>query len=111
MLKKLRFIIPLLALVGAIAYWLTPHYSEEEESYYRAVFCTIDHDDPQNFARDMENIVEGGNSDYALRKNHYISALGERMIDTWTSLSAQQQAELKENQQKCRDIMSDKQRS
>ncbi|MBK0081714.1 hypothetical protein ACR9H8_20275 [Kosakonia cowanii] len=111
MLKKLRFIIPLLALIGAIAYWLTPHYSEEEESYYRAVFCTIDHDDSQNFARDMENIIEGGNSDYALRKNHYISALGKRMIDTWTSLSAQQQAAIKENQQKCRDIMSDKQRS
>jgi hypothetical protein len=59
----------------------------------------------------MENIIEGGNSDYALRKNHYISALGKRMIDTWTSLSAQQQAEIKESQQKCRDMMSDKQRS
>ena len=111
MLKKLRFIIPLLALIGAVAYWLTPHYSEEEESYYRAVFCTIDHDDPQNFSRDMENIIEGGNSDYALRKNHYFSALGKRMIDTWTSLSTQQQAEIKENQQKCRDMMSVKQRS
>jgi hypothetical protein len=33
------------------------------------------------------------------------------MIDTWTSLSAQQQAEIKESQQKCRDMMSDKQRS
>lgn len=111
MLKKLRVITPLLALVGAVAYWLTPHYSEEEESYYRAVFCTIDHDDAQNFARDMENIIEGGNADYALRKNHYISALGDRMIDTWTSLSAQQQADIKEDQQKCREIMSEQQRS
>lgn len=111
MLKKLRFIIPLLALISAVAYWLTPHYSEEEESYYRAVFCTIDHDDPQKFARDMENIIEGGNSDYALHKNHYISALGERMIDTWTSLNAQQQAGIKEDQKRCREIMSEKQRS
>nr|WP_314420338.1 hypothetical protein [uncultured Erwinia sp.] len=109
MIKKLRFILPALALSGVIAYWLTPHYSDEDESYYRAVFCSIDHSDPQFFLRDMENLVEGGNSDYALRKNHYIPALGERMLSTWRKLSTREQSAIIEDQQLCREIMGEKQ--
>lgn len=109
MLKTLRFILPLLALAAVIAWWLTPRYSAEEESYYRSVFCVIDHSDPQAFLRDMENIVEGGNADYALRKNHYISALGDKMLSTWQQLSADEQAAIGEDQQRCRQLMSEKQ--
>ena len=109
MIKKLRFILPALALSGVIAFWLTPHYSEEDESYYRAVFCSIDHSDPTFFLRDMENLVEGGNSDYALHKNHYIPALGERMLSTWKKLSTQEQSAIIEDQQRCREIMGEKQ--
>ena len=68
MLKKLLFIIPLLALTVLLVWWFTPHYTEEDEAYYRAVFCVIDHDDSRQFLHDMQNIVEGGNSDYALHK-------------------------------------------
>ncbi|WP_428944709.1 hypothetical protein ACQK5W_00550 [Pantoea sp. FN060301] len=110
MLKTLRFIIPLLALAGAIAYWLMPHHSAEEESYYRSVFCTIDHSDPQEFLRDMEKVVESGNSGYALRQYHYIPELGERMLSTWQKLSAQDKAAISEDQQQCLEIMSEKQR-
>jgi hypothetical protein len=35
MLKKLLFIIPLLALTALLVWWLTPHYTEEDEAYYR----------------------------------------------------------------------------
>ena len=68
MLKKLPLIIPLLALIALLVWWFTPRYSEEEMAWYRSVFCVIDHRDSQAFLRDMENIVEGGNADYALRK-------------------------------------------
>nr|VXZ92201.1 Uncharacterised protein [Klebsiella pneumoniae] len=61
-----------------------PHYTEEDEAYYRAVFCIIDHDDSRQFLHDMQNIVEG-NSDYALHKTHYLPALGQRMLDTGAS--------------------------
>ncbi len=61
-----------------------PHYTEEDEAYYRAVFCVIDHDDSRQFLDDMQNIVEG-NSDYALHKAHYLPALGQRMLDTGIS--------------------------
>lgn len=60
MLKKLPFIIPLLALTALLLWWFTPHYTEEDEAYYRAVFCVIDHDDSRQFLDDMQNIVEGG---------------------------------------------------
>ncbi|STS85206.1 Uncharacterised protein [Klebsiella pneumoniae] len=76
MLKKLSLIIPLLALIALLVWWFTPHYTEEDEAYYRAVFCIIDHDDSRQFLDDMQNIVEGGNSDYALYKTHYLPALG-----------------------------------
>ena len=66
MLKKLPFIIPLLALIALLVWWFTPHYTAYEEAYYRAVFCMIDHDDSRQFLHDMQNIVEGRNSDYAL---------------------------------------------
>jgi hypothetical protein len=32
MLKKLPFIIPLLALIALLVWWFTPHYTEEEEA-------------------------------------------------------------------------------
>jgi hypothetical protein len=87
MLKKFAFIIPLLALIALLVWWFTPRYTEEDEAYYRAVFCVIDHEDSRAFLRDMQNIVEGGNSDYALHKTHYLPALGQRMLDTWQQLS------------------------
>ena len=34
MLKKLSFIIPLLALTVLLVWWFTPHYTEEDEAYY-----------------------------------------------------------------------------
>ena len=53
MLKKLPFIIPLLALIALLVWWFTPHYTAEEEAYYRAVFCMIDHEDSRQFLDDM----------------------------------------------------------
>ncbi len=109
MLNFLRFIVLPLALIGVIVMWLLPHHSSEEEGYYRSVFCAIDHSQPQTFLQDMENIVEGSNSDYALRKTHFIPALGERMLNTWQQLSASEQAVIREDQQLCRELMSKKQ--
>ena len=57
--EKLSLIIPLLALIALLVWWFTPHYTEEDEAYYRAVFCIIDHDDSRQFLHDMQNIVEG----------------------------------------------------
>ncbi|MFK3706505.1 hypothetical protein EDF73_105281 [Raoultella sp. BIGb0138] len=109
MLKKLPFIIPPLALIALLAWWLTPHYSAEDEAYYRSVFCVIDRHDSGTFLRDMENIVEGGNSDYALHKTHFIPALAERMRQTWLQLSQEEQDSIREDQQRCRQLMSEKQ--
>ncbi|WP_423251150.1 MULTISPECIES: hypothetical protein [Klebsiella pneumoniae complex] len=86
MLKKLYFTLPIVAMAGAVVFWLQPHYSAEEESYYRSVFCTIDHNDQEMFLRDMEKLVEGGNSEYALRQYHYIPELGEKCSTPGRSL-------------------------
>ena len=36
-------------------------------------------------------MIEGGNSDYALHKTHYVPALGQRMLDTWQQLTPEEQ--------------------
>lgn len=110
MLKKLAFIIPLIALIALLIWWFTPRYSAEDEAYYRSVFCVIDHQDSQTFLRDMENIIEGGNSDYALHKAHYVPALGQRMLDTAAAHSGRAEKP-RRDQQRCRQLMSEKQRS
>lgn len=110
MSKKLRYILPLLLLAGAVAYWLMPHYTPEEESYYRALFCTIDHQDEQKFADQMEYIVENGNTDYSLHQYHYISGLGKKMIGTWQRLSPEEKVAASGDKEKCFAILTDKQR-
>ena len=57
MLKKLSLIIPLLALIALLVWWFTPHYTEEDEAYYRAVFCIIDHDDSRQFLGNDSNLL------------------------------------------------------
>ncbi len=68
---------------------------------------TIDRDD--SCQHDMQNIVEGGNSDYALHKTHYLPALGQRMLDTWRQLSPQEQQVLRQDKQRCGEILREKQ--
>ncbi|HCR59283.1 MAG TPA: hypothetical protein DIW62_16780 [Raoultella sp.] len=108
MLKKLRFIVPLLALAALVVWWFTPRYSEEDEAYYRSVFCLIDHHDSRAFLHDMESVVEGGNSDYALHKIRYIPALGEKMRQTWQQLSPDEQRASREDRQHCYQLMGEK---
>lgn len=108
MLKKLRFIVPLLALAALVVWWFTPRYSEEDEAYYRSVFCLIDHHDSRAFLHDMESVVEGGNSDYALHKIRYIPALGEKMRQTWQQLSPDEQRASREDRQRCYQLMGEK---
>lgn len=108
MLKKLAFIAPLLALIALLIWWFTPRYAEEDVAYYRSVFCVIDHQDSRAFLRDMENMIEGGNSDYALHKTHYVPALGQRMLDTWQQLTPEEQKSISQDQQRCRQLMSEK---
>ena len=110
MLKELVFIAPLLALIALLIWWFTPRYAEEDVAYYRSVFCVIDHQDSRAFLRDMENMIEGGNSDYALHKTHYVPALGQRMLDTWQQLTPEEQKSISQDQQRCRQLMSEKQR-
>lgn len=102
-------VIPVLALAGGIAFWLKPHYLEEK-SYYRSVFCTIDNNDQQFFLRDMESLVESGNSGYSLRQYHYIQEPGKKMFSTREVPSHQEKATVRDDPQQCLTIMNEKQR-
>lgn len=108
MLKKLPFIIPLLALTALLVWWFTPHYTEEDEAYYRAVFCVIDHDDSRQFLDDMQNIVEGGILTTRCIKRITCRRWGS---GCWTrhQLSPQEQQTLRQDRQRCGEILRAKQ--
>ena len=108
--EETRFYCPAFGAYRSTYLWFTPRYAEEDVAYYRSVFCVIDHQDSRAFLRDMENMIEGGNSDYALHKTHYVPALGQRMLDTWQQLTPEEQKSISQHQQRCRQLMSEKQR-
>lgn len=104
---RLNILIPLILLCLAAAwYWLTPHYSKEDEAWYTSVFCAIHHDDSRRFVADMRTVIEGGNSDYALQKIHFQPRLGQHVTEAWQTLSADQKAQASANADQCRALLS-----
>ncbi|WP_312239878.1 hypothetical protein [Pantoea sp.] len=104
-LPKLRLAIPALVCITFLIYWFMPHYSAEDKAYYVSVFCAIDHQDPQHFQNDMQRVIEGGNSDYALQKIHYIPALGKQVTERWQQLSAQERLKAGEDNHACQQML------
>ncbi|WAT01948.1 hypothetical protein [Rouxiella chamberiensis] len=103
---KPRFIIPLAVCAALLGWWLTPHYSKEDKAYYVSVFCAIHHDDSSRFEKDMQTVIDGGNSDYALQKINYNAALGSKVFDTWNRLSANEKQSVFSTADTCRTLMN-----
>ena len=104
---RLKYLLTLIIiLVAAAWYWLTPHYSKEDEAWYISVFCAIHHDDSRRFVADMRTVIEGGNSDYALQKIHFQPRLGQHVADAWQILSAGQKAQASADAAQCRALLS-----
>lgn len=102
---KPRIIIPLAICAGVLGWWLEPHYSQEDKAYYVSVFCAIHHEDSSQYLKDMQTVIDGGNSDYALQKIKYQPALGEAVFKTWQQLPAEEQQPLFSKIENCRKVM------
>lgn len=85
---KPRTVILLVAVVALLAWWLVPRYSDEDKAYYASVLCTVKSSSPTAGLTEIEQMIEGGNSDYALKKTHFSSSLGKDMLHAWEQLSA-----------------------
>lgn len=103
---RIKFLLPLLLIVSALTWWLMPHYSDEDKAYYIATFCTLTHDGRDNSPQAMQQIVEGGNSDYALQKIHFKSRLADHVHTVWQELSPQQQQQTRQDALACRQMLS-----
>ncbi|MCU5772276.1 hypothetical protein N5923_20350 [Erwiniaceae bacterium BAC15a-03b] len=103
---KRLLILPALAVAALLAWWLKPGYDTEDEAYYVAVFCTIRHDDSSRFIADMQNVIEGGNSDYALHKIAFIPALGKAVTASWQQLTPAAQHIATNDEPSCQRLMS-----
>ena len=105
---KIKFLLPLLIVMSAVVWWLMPHYSDEDKGYYIAMFCTLTHDGRANTSQDMQQIIEGSNSDYALQKIHFQRGLADHLQTVWQDLSPQQQQQARQDGLSCRRVMSEK---
>lgn len=87
---SLRFIIPLVAVALLLVWWLRPHYSNEDKARYAAVFCSVNHADASTGLSQMQQVIEGGNSDYALHKTTFSPSLAKAVIRRWEQLSGEE---------------------
>lgn len=104
---KILIIAVLCAVIAAVAWWLTPHYSEQDKAYYVSVFCTVRHDDSSRFEHDMRAVIEGGNSDYALKKTTYNPSLGDRIAASWQALPPADKQAAGQGNGRCQQIMTE----
>ncbi|WP_427003778.1 hypothetical protein [Pantoea eucrina] len=102
---KMKFLLPVLILLSAAVWWLMPHYDDEDKAYYIAVFCTLTHDGRDNSPQAMQQIIEGGNSDYALQKIRFQPGLATHLQQVWQDLALPQQ-QARQEALRCRQIMS-----
>lgn len=98
---KPRTVILLVALVALLAWWLVPRYSDEDRAYYASVLCTVKSTSPKAGLTEMEQMVEGGNSGYALRKNEFSSSLGKAVLHAWEQLSDAEKQKAMETPETC----------
>ena len=99
--RHFRIFVPLIVIVALLAWWWTPHYSDEDKAYYAAVFCTVNNGTADGELARMEQVIEGGNSDYALRKTHFSSSLANKVIASWTRLGAEEKQRLEQQPTRC----------
>jgi len=104
-MAKVKYILPLLLILTLAAWWFIPHDSEEDKAYYVAVLCAIDHDSKQPLDQQMRNVIEGGNSDYALQKIAYKPRLGRSVIARWEQLKADEQQRAAQDNLLCQQLL------
>ncbi|MGK3142165.1 hypothetical protein [Pantoea sp. C2G6] len=105
-MTKVKFLLPLLLIIAAAAWWFIPHYSDEDKAYYVAVFCAIDHQDEQQFIQQMQNVIEGGNSDYALQKIRFKPGLGRKVVGDWQQLTPDEQQRAAQDNLACQQLLT-----
>lgn len=105
-MAKVKYILPLLLIFALAGWWFIPHDSDEDKAYYVAVFCAIDHHNAQPLDQQMQNVIEGGNSDYALQKIAYKSALGHSVIDRWQQLTPDEQQRAAQDNDICQQLLT-----
>lgn len=104
-MAKVKYFLLLLLILALAAWWFIPHDSEEDKAYYVAVFCAIDRDSKQSLDRQMQNVIEGGNSDYALQKITYKPGLGRSVIDRWHQLTPDEQQRAAQDNLACQQLL------
>ena len=104
---KPRFIVPLIVCVALLTWWLMPHHSAEDEAYYVSIFCHVDQQDSDRLLPAMQALIEGGNTDYALKKTRFDMALGEKVIAAWDRLSPSEKAPALTDEVQCRRLVGE----
>ena len=60
---------------------------------------------PQPLDQQMQNVIEGGNSDYALQKIAYKAGLGRSVISRWQQLTLDEQQRAAQDDHACQQLL------
>ncbi|CAG9212150.1 conserved exported hypothetical protein [Paraburkholderia tropica] len=106
-MKKKRW-IALLCLIlsaAAVAHFLRPRYTPAERDYYTVLFCHVMSTGSHDPRKDMRDVVENGNADYALHKLEYNAAAANDTLARFDKLSGEEQRLAAQSRPECQRLL------
>ncbi|WP_321854976.1 hypothetical protein [Paraburkholderia tropica] len=106
-MKKKRW-IALLCLIlsaAALAHFLRPRYTPAERDYYTVLFCLVKNNGTDDPRKDMRDMVENGNSDYALHKQEYNPAAANDALARFDKLGSEDQRAAGQSRAECQRLL------
>jgi hypothetical protein len=106
-MKKKRWIALLLLILSAAAaaHFLRARYTPAERDQYTALLCHVVSNGSHDPRKDMQDVIENGNADYALHKLEYNTAAANDALKRFAKLDAAQQRDAAQSDVDCQRLL------
>jgi hypothetical protein len=106
-MKKKRWIALLLLVLSAaaVAHFLRPRFTPAERDQYTALLCHVVANGSHDPRKDMQDLIENGNADYALQHLEYNAAAANDALKRFAKLDTTQQHAAAQNADDCQRLL------
>lgn len=106
-MKKKRWIVLLCLILSAAAaaHFLRPRYTPAERDYYTVLLCMVVNNGTHDPRKDMREVVENGNSDYALHMQEYNPAAANDALSRFNKLGSEDQRAAGQSRAECQHLL------
>ncbi|WP_322052383.1 hypothetical protein [Paraburkholderia bannensis] len=106
-MKKKRWIALLLLVLSAaaVAHFLRPRFTPAERDQYTALLCHVVANGSHDPRKDMQDVIENGNADYALQKLEFNAAAANDALKRFARLDAAQQRDAAQSSGDCQHLL------